>query len=524
MAFTLMIFTLLLLCIFIMFLYHYNIRYGKYGQLIDRIPGLATVPIFGNILTLSNLTQEELWQLQITLSKNYYPIFKMWSFTIAYVVICHPDDVQVILSSSKQHLEKGLIYTLLHPWLRTGLLTSKGAKWQERRKILTPTFHFNILKQFVDILIEEGNRMTKFLNNIEGSIVKDLVLLISQHTLNAICETSMGVSLENMSEYEQQYRQAVHEMGEIFIYKFLRPWFYSDVIFALTSMGRKQAKNLKILHRFTEKIIAERKQYHELTDGRYLQNLENDAAIETDDSEMIKNKKRRLAMLDLLIAASRNNKMNDLDIREEIDTFMFEGHDTVAMTLCFAILLLAEHKDIQEIARNEVSAVMQENGGQLTMTALQKLPYLERCLKETMRLYPSVPFITRILSEDVKLQSYLIPSKTDVLVSIYNLHRNPNFWPNPHIFDPDRFLPENIHNRHPFSYVPFSAGPRNCIGQRFAMLELKAITAPLLHNFYLEPVDYLKDLRHTMHIINRVTQPIRVRFVPIKRMQTSEVI
>ena len=208
-----MIFTLLLLCIFIMCLYHYNIRYGKYGQLIDRIPGLVTIPIFGNILTLSNLTQEELWQLQITLSKNYYPIFKMWSFTIAYVVICHPDDVQVILSSSKQHLEKGLIYTFLHPWLRTGLLTSKGAKWQERRKILTPTFHFKILKQFVDILIEEGNRMTKFLNNIEGSIVKDLVFLISQHTLNAICETSMGVSLENMGEYEQQYRQAVHEMG-----------------------------------------------------------------------------------------------------------------------------------------------------------------------------------------------------------------------------------------------------------------------------------------------------------------------
>ncbi|XP_029171172.1 cytochrome P450 4C1-like [Nylanderia fulva] len=516
MVFTLIIFILLLSCI-LMYLYHYNVRYGKYGQIIDRIPGPPTVPIFGNIFMFSNLTLEGVWQLQCTLSKNFSPIFKIWSITSAYVAIFCPDDVQVILNSTN-HLEKGFIYKLIHSWLRTGLLTSTGAKWQGRRKILTPAFHFNILKQFVDIFIEEGNRMTKFLNDMDGSIVKDLVSFISEHTLNAICETSMGVPLKNMNHYGEQYRHAVHEMGEILVYRLIRPWYYSDVTFALTSESRKQAKNLKILHGFTETIIAERKRYHELTDGRYLQNFEIDALKETNDNEMINYKKKRLAMLDLLIAASRDNKINDLDIREEIDTFMFEGHDTVAMAICFSILLLAEHKDIQELARNEVSAVMQENEGKLTITALQNLPYLERCLKEAMRLYPSVPLISRILSEDVKLQSYIIPSTTEIFINIYELHRNPNYWSHPEKFDPDRFLPENSHNRHPYSYVPFSAGPRNCIGQRFAMLELKAMVAPLLHNFYLEPVDYLKDLRHTAHIIKRVVEPIRVRFVPIKRM------
>lgn len=516
MIFTLIISILLLACIFL-YSHYYIIRHGKYGQIIDRIPGPPTIPIFGNALMFSNLTLEELWQLKITLTKQFPSIFKIWNFTIAYIVINHPDDVQVILNS-KNHLEKGFIYKLFHPWLKTGLLTSTGEKWHKRRRILTPTFHFNILQQFVDILVEEGNRMTKYLNDIDGSIVKDLVFFISQHTLNAICETSMGVSLQNMNEYGEQYRHAVHEMGEILIYRLMKPWFYADATFALTSMGKMQAKNLKILHGFTKTIIAERKRYHELTNGRYLQNLANDALKETDDNQMIKHKKKRLAMLDLLIAASRDNTINDLDIREEIDTFMFEGHDTVAMAVCFAILLLAEHKDIQELARNEINAVMQENEEKLTITALQNLPYLDRCLKEAMRLYPSVPFITRILSEDVKLQSYLVPATTEIFINIYELHRNPNFWPNPDKFDPDRFLPENIHNRHPFSYVPFSAGPRNCIGQRFAMLELKAMIAPLLHNFYLEPVDHLKDLRQMIHIIIRIAQPIRVRFVPIKRM------
>ncbi|KAL6420612.1 hypothetical protein ACFW04_014644 [Cataglyphis niger] len=170
-------------------------------------------------------------------------------------------------------------------------------------------------------------------------------------------------------------------------------------------------------------------------------------------------------MLDLLIAASRENSLSDLDIREEVDTFMFEGHDTTSMSMTFALLLLAEHKEIQERVRVEIDSAMQENGGKLTMKLLQNLSYLERCLKEALRLYPSVFSILRNIKEDVKLHSYDIPAGTMIYLNIYAVHRDPNFWPNPEVFDPDRFLPERIQNRHPYSYLPFSAGPRNCIGE-----------------------------------------------------------
>ncbi|KAL6418323.1 hypothetical protein ACFW04_012207 [Cataglyphis niger] len=170
-------------------------------------------------------------------------------------------------------------------------------------------------------------------------------------------------------------------------------------------------------------------------------------------------------MLDLLIAVSRDNNLSDLDIREEVDTFMFEGHDTTAMGITFALLLLAEHKDIQERVRVEVDKAMQKNGGKLNKKSLQNLPYLERCLKEALRLYPSVFLILRNVEEDVKLRSYIIPGGTNLFLNIYGVHRDPNFWPNPEVFDPDRFLPERIQKRHPYSYLPFSAGPRNCIGE-----------------------------------------------------------
>ncbi|XP_072761647.1 cytochrome P450 4C1-like isoform X3 [Anoplolepis gracilipes] len=399
-----MFITILLLFMFILLVCNYYVHYGRNGRLINLIPGPPGLPFLGNILE-AQISPEKLMKLLFNWTDNYYPIWKAWGFFIPVVSIRHPDDVETILSSTK-HIEKSRLYDSLLPWLGTGLLTSTGTKWQTRRKILTPTFHFNILNQFVDILIKESNCMTKSLKDAGGIVVKDLSSFVSEHTLNAICETAMGISLQNLDESQQQYRNAINDIIQLIVYRVFRPWFYNDLLFSLSPQGKKQKKLLKILHGFTEKIIAERKLYHERTNGRYLKNLESDKEI--DDVEVFGIKKKRLAMLDLLIAASREGLLTDLDIREEVDTFMFEGYDTTARNMMFALLLLAEHKDIQKRVRVEVDIVMQENGGKLTMKALQNLSYLERCVKEALRLYPSVFLILRKAAEDVKLRNALL--------------------------------------------------------------------------------------------------------------------
>ncbi|XP_011706508.1 PREDICTED: cytochrome P450 4C1-like, partial [Wasmannia auropunctata] len=128
------------------------------------------------------------------------------------------------------------------------------AKWHSRRKILTPTFHFNILQQFVEILIEESENMTKTLKHTGGTVVKDLTSFVSEHTLNAICETAMGTSLRDLNAFQQSYRDAIHQMGDLLVHRTMRPWLYFDWIFSLTPKGRDQKKLLKILHGFTEKV------------------------------------------------------------------------------------------------------------------------------------------------------------------------------------------------------------------------------------------------------------------------------
>ncbi|XP_015179383.1 PREDICTED: cytochrome P450 4c3-like [Polistes dominula] len=151
----------------------------------------------------------------------------------------------------------------------------------------------------------------------------------------------------------------------------------------------------------------------------------------------------------------------------------------------------------------------------LTMSSLSNLFYLERCLKESLRLYPPAYLISRRISHDIQLKNYLIPSGTYCHISIRNVHRNPEYWTNPDVFDPDRFLPENSKGRHPYSYIPFSAGPRNCIGQKFAMLELKLFVAFILYNFELEPVDDLDDVTYLGGVTLGSAKPLRVKFIPI---------
>ncbi|KAL6431901.1 hypothetical protein ACFW04_007377 [Cataglyphis niger] len=149
------------------------------------------------------------------------------------------------------------------------------------------------------------------------------------------------------------------------------------------------------------------------------------------------------------------------------------------------------------------------------MRALQNLSYLERCLKESLRLYPVATFLLRSVQKDVTLDSYVVPAGTILQLDIFGVHRDPNFWPNPEIFDPDRFLPENMQNHHPYSYLPFSAGQRNCIGQRFGMLMMKVLIASLVHNFYLEPIDCLKDIQLKFDMMIQPSQPVHVKFIPI---------
>ncbi|XP_017882357.2 cytochrome P450 4C1-like [Ceratina calcarata] len=272
-------------------------------------------------------------------------IIRLWKVWEPYISIRHPDDIETVIGQSK-FTQKSNMYNIMLPWFSTGLLISAGRKWQTRRKILTPAFHFNMLREFSDVFIAEGERLIGKLKGEGTPVIKDLKMLISEHTLNIICETAMGTSLIDKGQFQFKYRKDVHDMGDTLLYRSLRPWLDFDFVFFLTPVGMLQSKLIKILHGFTKQIIRERKEYHDKTNGRYLADFSDKANEDTDD--MTCNlRRKRLAMLDLLLSAHRHNLIDEEGIREEVDTFMFRGHDTTAISICFTIMLLAEHPQIQ---------------------------------------------------------------------------------------------------------------------------------------------------------------------------------
>jgi len=282
------------------------------------------------------------------------------------------------------------------------------------------------------------------------------------------------------------------------------------------SINKRIKESAFEMDKFVNEIVVQRRKYHEETNFEYLEKLENDA-VDLDNDIGYDKKKKQLAMLDLLLAAERKNLIDHEGIKEEVSTFVFAGHDTTGIAFCFTTLVFAAHKDIQDKAREEIEEVLSHRDGKLDFVALKDLKYLERCIKESIRMYPPVPTIVRYMTEDLQLKNCLAPKGSDVMVHLVDVHRDPDFWSEPEKFDPDRFLPEEINNRHPFAYVPFSAGSRNCIGQRFALMELKSVMASILYNYYIEPIDHLRDVEIVADAILRPSKPVQAKFVKIDR-------
>ena len=224
---------------------------------------------------------------------------------------------------------------------------------------------------------------------------------------------------------------------------------------------------------------------------------------------------RRLDFLDILLTAVDEDGvgMRDLEIRNEVDTFMFEGHDTTTSGMCWTLYCLARHPEHQKKVREEVRSVL--SGRQhLTYDDLKELKYTQYCIKEAMRLYPPVTAIFRQLDYDLEIDGHLFPKGMHFRIPIGSIHNNPVIWPNPEVYDPMRFHPSNAVGRDPYAYLPFSAGSRNCIGQNFALNEEKTVVASIVNHFRLA-VDKSHKVEVVLSIVLRAKDDIQLFVEPI---------
>ncbi|XP_035735114.1 cytochrome P450 4C1-like [Vespa mandarinia] len=433
-------------------------------------------------------------------------IYKLWMGYKALVYIYKPEYVEVILRNST-NISKATTYDSFKPWLGDGLITSTGSKWHHDRKLITPAFHFSILDNYMLVMLEKSeiliDRIEKELGQNIGKNAVNIYPLLIDFALDVICETAMGVNIHAQDNTITGYPDYVHKGTNAVLYRYLRPWFKLDSIFALTAEGKEFYSSIKELHRFNREVIKKKKEARR-----------EKSKDESEFDEL--GRKKRKSFIDILLDINENqsNQFSEKDMNEQVATIISAGHDTSATAIFWTLLCLATDPEIQDKVYEELKVVFDDLDGPITMNTISQLKYLGRVCKETLRLYPVIPVFSRQITEEITIGKYAIPKNTELSIHVHGLHHDPEIWPNPGKFDPDRFLTNETQNRHPYSYIPFSAGLRNCIGQKYANLEHKLVIAILLKKWIVKSSILRKDVKICHSVVLRPLDYVYLRFIP----------
>ncbi|XP_078657954.1 cytochrome P450 4F4-like [Branchiostoma floridae x Branchiostoma belcheri] len=438
---------------------------------LDKFPGAPRHWLLGHVHKL--YPPDETGALKFTneLTAEYVYAFPLWFGPIGFLNTCHPEYAKTILATTEPKDE--VVYRFIKPWIGDGLLVSHGQKWFRNRRLLTPAFHFGVLQPYTRVFSDSTNiMMAKWKQQGAGALIS-VFDDVSLMTLDSMLKCALTVDSNCQVDRKQNpYVAAVFGLGKLAVQRFLFFPLHSDLIYYFTPMGYRFRKLCRLVHQHSETVIRERRQALKHQEGH-------------QDSPG--QGKKYLDFLDILLKTKDEdgNGLSDAEIRDEVDTFMFEGHDTTASGLSWTLYNLARHPEYQERCRQEANSVL-EGRSEVTSPDLPKLSYITMCIKESLRLHTTVPGVGRKLTKEITFpDGKTLPAGSNVGVSPWNIHHNPHVWKDPKVYDPSRFLPENSKGRHSHAFLPFSAGPRNCIGQHFAMNELKTAVALIVQSFRL---------------------------------------
>jgi cytochrome P450 len=358
-------------------------------------------------------------------------------------VFSHPDHVRHVFVDKNSNFTKGIGIERVRILLGNGIMASEGDFWRRQRKMIQPAFHREVI--------------AKMLSDIGEA--------------NCTLRSQWGTTLGNGQEFD-----LTQQLSEVTLRIVLKAIFGRDLP-TLDSPTRKNP--FMLLATDTERNLQFAYKFRALS-GLVMEcvNRRRDCADIGDD------------LLGMLIAARdrrNNDAMTDRQLVDEVLTLIVAGHETTASALNWFWYLLARHPEVEARLHQEIDR-WDENFSD--MNSVLQLTYTRQVIEETMRLYPPGWLLTRRSINADTIGTHAIAAGTDVFVSPYLVHRHPAFWDSPEKFDPDRFSVREKEKRNRFCYLPFALGPRACIGEHFALLEMMIHTALIARKFRLR---YLRE-------------------------------
>jgi cytochrome P450 len=425
------------------------------------------------------------------------------------VLVNTPELIHDVLVTRAKAFEKSpVLRGALHPLAGQGLFTSEGELWRRQRKLMAPLFQPGAIGHFAEDMTECAERSAKTL--VDGAVV-DMSRETTRITMAIAGKTLFDAdTFADADELGAALTTALDWVGE-------QSSSLTLILQARASIGLELLADRMPAPTATRlRSMAERTFVPILWPGQRTRSLRAALGVlEARVARMIAERREhpgvRRDLLSLLLSASSDDdggRMTDQQVRDEVLTLFVAGHETTATGLAWTLMLLAKHPEVYARVRREVDAI----GRTPTVDDLGRLPVALAAFKEALRLYPPVYLFGRVATQEVQVGEFLLPKGTVVLVSPYALHRKPSLWPKPEVFDPDRFAPAEEARRHRTAYVPFSAGPRTCIGNHFALMEGPLVLGTLLHHadFELSATTPIEPEAHAT-LRPRAGIPMRVR-------------
>ncbi|XP_055297855.1 cytochrome P450 4C1-like [Sitodiplosis mosellana] len=462
------------------------------------------IPFIGNAFACIGKSPTQIFRGIIqSIEKNDTP-FKEYIGPGLTITLDKPDDIKAVLMSP-HCLDKPYYYGF-YPCPRGIFTEQSGALWKPSRKLLNPMFNLKTLQSFIPIFNQKTRRLVKELEEMVGKPAFDIGPSMNTCTLDAICSTVMGLDIDLKSNKGKEFIQSLSEILRIVMKRLTMPWIHLDFFYRWTSLYKEQQKHLANIRYLTnlvfdEKITAYMSRSDNTTQEEYIEKI---------------SKRAELPFIPLFI----EGKLSEEVVKQQIEIMLNVGHETTGSTTAYVILMLAMHLNIQDQVLDELRSIFDTQDEETTYEHIQKMHLLDRVIKETMRLFPVGPFLERISTADVPISNCVLPKSTVILICFYTLHRRQDIWGvDANKFNPDNFLPEKVQSRHAFSFLPFSGGPRNCIGYQYAMFSMKVMLATLLRNYQfstdLKWTDLELKLEITLKLENKCMVEVAPRHVTI---------
>lgn len=417
----------------------------------ERPPGPKGLPLIGVVPQVRG----DVLGFFVRMMHEYGDVVALDFGLATFFLVCHPDGVQHVLQGNNRNYRKG--YDVTKPLIGEGLVSSEGDYWLRQRRLMQPAFHRREIEGFAQTMVATTLEIMEDWPSRAASgeafdVSREMTRLTQQIIARTMFSTDVGDQTERLME--------AFDVGLAYLNQHMfNPIPFIDRLPTPTNIRFRRA--LATLDETTYDLIAARRAARDRP-GDLLTTL-----IEAADEET-------------------GATMTDRQLRDEVITTFFAGHETTASALSWTWHLLSQHPEVARKVFEEVDSALGDRPPGIG--DLPALGFCRQVIDESLRLYPPAwMFARRSIDEDV-LCGYTIPAGVPVLLSPYTTHRHPDFWEDPEVFDPDRFAPSRAEGRHRMAYFPFGGGPRLCIGKDFALVEATLILAAIAQRYRLESV------------------------------------